>query len=270
MTLRGVMPQNLQIRINAKNRTAKWSGGSVAGGRGAGGAVAEPASRRAARLARPSWFDTRLLLGLLLVLVAVVVGARVFASADRSARLFVAAHPLVPGEHLQPGDLSVGRVQLHGVAGQYVSADGGSPPVGYVVQRYVGAGELLPARALAPKAPTAAADRLVALPVAPGHLPPDLGPGTLVDVYTSVKASGGQAAPPTLVARGLPVQQRSGGTSTLSGSSTLTVVVAVPAMTVADVVRAVESGAIDLVAEPTSPAGAPAPSAVAAQRNAIP
>jgi len=221
--------------------------------------VSEATPRRAARLARPSWFDLRLLFGVLLILVAVVVGARVFASADSYTRLYVAAHPLVPGEHLTAADLSVGRARLDGQGSNYISADG-DPPVGYVVQRYVGAGELVPVRAVESRA-DAAPDRLVALPVAPGHLPPDLGPGSLVDVYASAKTTGGNGGPSILVARGLPVQQRTGGTSGLSGTSTLTVVVAVPVAQVAGVVHAVEAGNLDLVAEPPAAAAAASPAA---------
>lgn len=208
----------------------------------------EPTPPRAARLARPSWFDIRLLLGVLLIVVAVVVGARVFASADTSTRLYTAAHALVPGEHLRAGDLAVGRARLDGQSGAYISADG-DPPVGYVVQRYVGSGELVPVHAVAPRS-AATPDRLVALPVAPGHLPPDLGPGSLVDVYASPKSAGGGGGDPTLIASDLAVQQRTGGTSGLSGTSVLTVVVAVPIAAVNDVIHAVETGTLDLVAAP--------------------
>ncbi len=43
-----------------------------------------PGSPKAGRLATPGWVDGRLVLGVLLVLVSVVVGARVLSAADRS------------------------------------------------------------------------------------------------------------------------------------------------------------------------------------------
>src|SRR5881275_346527 len=52
------------------NRWTRW------GERMSGGAATELASGRAARLAPPRWLDTRLVLGILLVLFAVVAGAR--------------------------------------------------------------------------------------------------------------------------------------------------------------------------------------------------
>ncbi len=212
-------------------------------------------SGRVRRLGRPSWLDPRLILGILLVLAAVVVGARLFASADNFSRLYVAAHPLVPGEHLTAADLSVGRARFDGQGSDYLSADA-APPVGYVVQRYIGAGEFVPFHAIAPSG-VAAGDRLVTLPVQPGHLPPDVGPGSLVDIYASAKsgANGGSSGGPRLVASSLSVQSRAGGAGALSPTTVLSLVVVVPDGEVSAVVHAVESGLIDVVALPPTAAG---------------
>ncbi|MBV9290879.1 MAG: SAF domain-containing protein [Frankiales bacterium] len=212
--------------------------------------MAELTSPRAVRLAAPRWLDARLVLGILLVLLSIVAGARVLASADHYTKVYVAARDLAPGEHLTSADLTVGQVRLHGQAGHYVAA--GAAPVGYVVTRYVGAGELLPAAALAGTGP-APASRFVTVPVAAGHLSDDLQRGQLVDVYLTPKAAAGQAVPaPTLVLAGAAVQSRSGGSRTFGADSSVSVVLAVPIAKVADVVHAVESGSIDLVAVPTA------------------
>ena len=217
--------------------------------------MSELVSPRAARLATPRWLDTRLVLGVLLVLFAVVAGARVFASADHYSRVYVAKHDLVPGERVTAADLAVGRVRLDGQGPLYVGA--GSVPAGYVVTRYVGAHEFLPVGALAPAAPRDADSRLVTVPVAPGHLPPALTHGTLVDVYLTPKAAAGAVVPaPTLVLANVAVQSREGGSRTFGGDTTLAVVLAVPADRVPDVVHAVESGTIDLVAVPAAAAAA--------------
>src|SRR3954454_17131275 len=155
--------------------------------------VTELASARAARLATPRWLDARLVLGILLVLVAVVAGARVFASADHYSRVYVAKHDLVPGERVTAGDLTVGRVRLDGQGSLYIAA--GAPPVGYVVTRYVGAHEFLPVGALAAGAPKDADSRFVTVPVPAGHLPPGLTRGSLADVYLTPKAAAGAAVP---------------------------------------------------------------------------
>jgi len=165
--------------------------------------------------------------------------------------VLVARHDLVPGERIAPGDLSVGRVRLAGQGSLYVSA--GSLPVGYVVTRYVGAHEFVPAAALS--AGTAADARLVTVPVSPGHLPPTLTRGALVDVYLTPKSAAGSAVPaPLLVLANVAVQSREGGSRTFGADSSLSVVLAVPEDRVADVVHAVESGTIDLVAVPAAAA----------------
>lgn len=207
---------------------------------------------RATRLGAPRWLDGRLVIGVLLVLFAVIAGARVFASADRYSLVYVAKHDLVPGERLAADDIATARVRLAGDSSRYIAAHGA--PVGYVVTRYVGAHELLPAAALS--ADVARAGRLVTVPVTPGHLPPGLGAGSLVDVYLTPKTGAGASVPaPTLVIAGAAVQSRSGGARAFGGESTLSVVLSVPAEQVADVVRAVESGTIDLVQVPAAAAG---------------
>ena len=142
-----------------------------------------PASPRASRLSAPGWLDGRLVLGLLLVLVSVVVGARVLSSADRSTLVWAASKELTAGTLLVEGDLEPVRVRLFESAGQYVGA-GGRPPVGYVVRRGLGAGELLPQGAL--HSPERDAEvRLVTVPVEAGHYPPTLRDDQRVDLWVT-------------------------------------------------------------------------------------
>ena len=191
------------------------------------------------------------MLGILLVLFAVVAGARVFASADHYSQVYVAKHALVPGERRHVGDLAVGRVRLDGQGSLYVAA--GSAPVGYVVTRYVGAHEFLPVAALAAAPPRDADSRFVTVPVAAGpSARPTSSHGSLVDVYLTPKAARGRAAfrrrrwcwPTSRCSRG----KAGRGPSAVRARSA--VVLAVPADRVADMVHAVESGTIDLVAVP--------------------
>src|SRR5688572_8998857 len=105
-----------------------------------------PQSPRAGRLAAPGWLDGRLLLGVLLVLASVVAGARVLSSADESTPVWVTTRALSSGAQLGEGDLELSRVRLFGSSSGYLA---GSKPVGYVLRRSVGAGELLPTAALA-------------------------------------------------------------------------------------------------------------------------
>jgi len=211
-----------------------------------------PASPKASRLAAPSWLDTRLVLGVLLVLVSVVVGARVLSSADRSQTVWVTTRDLAAGSELVREDLAVARVRLFGDSRQYISGRGPAP-VGYFLRRAVGARELLPLRALTEPGKDVTF-RAITVPVGRGHLPPDLRAGMQVDVYVSPTSSAGateQAGPPRLVVRGVTVLLRpktsgfAGG-----GSSDEGVVLQVRPTEVPLVLAAMSEGRIDLVGVP--------------------
>jgi hypothetical protein len=207
------------------------------------------------RLATPSWLDLRLILGVLLVLGSVVVGARVVTAADHLTPVYVARSALVPGQHLQQGDVAIGEVRFDGGAAAYVAA--GVPPIGYVVTRYVGAGELLPADAVSADPGSLEASRFVTVPVSPGHLPADLARGDLVDVYLTTKSGLGRTPnPPRRVLAAVPVDAYDDGSSSLSGSDVAAVVLAVPVAEVERTVAAVEGGDIDLVGVPSAVAEA--------------
>ncbi len=212
----------------------------------------------ASRLATPSWLDTRLVLGVLLVLVAVIVGARVLATADESQRVWATTKALAPGSTLTQDDLTRVQVRLFDTRGRYVTAGSGDGPVGYVVTRGLGDGELLPLAALRPPAELAQL-RDVSVPVQGGHLPADLDEGELVDVYVTrddnpsgpapspsaapVAASG----PTTLVLRDIPVKRRDRNDR---GNADEAVVLSVPADDAATLVIALRGGTVDLVRVP--------------------
>lgn len=210
-----------------------------------------PASPGARRLAAPSWLDTRLVLGVLLVLVSVVVGARVLASADRSQTVWVLTRDLAPGARLAEDDLSVARVRLYGDGSQYISGTGPAP-VGYFLRRAIGARELLPVRALTAPGQDVRF-RAMTVPVGRGHLPPDLRAGTQVDVYVTPLSAAGASAPagpPRLVLRGVTVLLRP-TTSGFSGATAEeSVVLQVRPSDVPVVLAAVAQGRIDLVGVP--------------------
>ncbi|ROP26771.1 hypothetical protein [Pseudokineococcus lusitanus] len=144
------------------------------------GAGTEGAARR---VRVPSWRDPRLAVGLLLVLLAVVGGARAVAAADRTVPVYAASRALTAGDPVTADDLDVVRVRLEGGAGAsaYVAADR-PPSDGLVVLRGVGPGELVPAAALGPA--SAVDVRPVGVPVT-GSLPEGLEPGALVDVWVT-------------------------------------------------------------------------------------
>ena len=212
----------------------------------AAGAPAPP-SPPALRLARPRWRDARLVAGVLLVLLAVVLGARTMASAARTTAVWAAARDLAVGTTLRPGDVVRHDVRLGSSASAYLSAAGGSP-VGYVLSRPVTAGELLPAAAVT-EASAAPDLRLVTVPVERFHRPGALRHGARVDVYVTVVTTSASPGTTRVVLTGATVDDvvSDGGRFGPTGDS-VGVVLAVPPGEVSDLVAASRAGVLDLVA----------------------
>lgn len=222
-----------------------------------------PASPRASRLASPGWLDGRLVVGVLLVLVSVVVGARVLSSADRSTLVYAVTKDLAAGSVLDADDLEQVRVRLFDDADEYVAA--GEPPVGYVVRRGLGRGELLPRQALA--LPREDVDyREVTVPIDVGHLPPGLAVGSQVDVWMTPESLGKQSgtepadqaqepAGAQLVLQGVTVLAVQADGGAFSGSTTIPVVLQVRPREVSSLLSAMSLGRIDVVRVPRGAEG---------------
>jgi hypothetical protein len=125
-------------RVGAANATNQDQGGRF---------VTDLPTPTANRLRRPGWRDTRLLIGLVLVLASVAVGSYVVSRADDRVPVFAAGKPLVPGQPLREGDLVRVEVQLGSQDARYVSATPGLPGDRFVL-REVPAGELVPLSAV--------------------------------------------------------------------------------------------------------------------------
>lgn len=219
-----------------------------------------PGSPRGSRLATPGWLDGRLVLGVLLVLVSVAVGARVLSAADRSSLVYAVRADMAAGSEVLAGDVQAVRVRLFDNADRYLSAE--APlPAGYVLRRAVGAGELLPRGAVTPAG--AQVDyRVVTVAVDSGHLPASLAPRQQVDVWVTPDLQRG-AAPggpdlrlqsAQLVLQGVTVFgiRREGG---FGGSVATPVELQVSPRDVAKVVSAMALGTIDLVRVPREAEG---------------
>jgi len=191
----------------------------------------------------------------LLVLVSVLVGAKVLSGADTSQQVWAASRGLAAGTVLAEDDLQLAKVRLFGTSSHYVA---GPPPLGYVVLRGVSAGELLPGDALSQPGRDVPR-RDISVPVALGHLPPDLARGEQVDVYVTpddkavrraTSAKGGDPYAPRLVLRAVTVArvERSGGLG--SSGQDQPVVLSVDPAQVLTLVQALAEGRIDLVRIP--------------------
>jgi hypothetical protein len=178
-------------------------------------------AEQAARLRRPSWRDTRLLVGLVLVLASVAIGARVVALADDTVPVYAARATLPPGTSLSAENLVVARARITGTDGRYLEAR--DPlPAGRVLLRQVGPGELVPRSAIGSAA--ALTTRPVTVPIE-GAPPAGLVTGALVDVWASERASGSgsvagaEYVTPKRIARGVEVFHVAAAGSSLAASS---------------------------------------------------
>jgi hypothetical protein len=197
-----------------------------------------PPSPPANRHRLPSWLDLRLVLGVLLVLVSVVVGARVVATANSSVRVWAVQSDLAAGAVLTQGDLRSVRVRLYDNSERYLSTD--RSPEGQTLTRDLGAGELLPRDALRP----ARCGSLLSIPVSAQHLPDGVAKGQRIDVFATAK-SGGQTQH---VLHGATVQAATRPKGGLVGSGAQWALsVRVPDDQVSAVVKAIRSSDIDVV-----------------------
>ena len=249
------------------------------------GAAAPVPGSAPRRVRPPRWLDLRLVLGVLLVLGSVLLGARVVAAADATVPVWSAAGDLAAGTVLTAGDLVAVDVRLDDVAGAYLATS--TRPEGRTLARAVRDGELLPRTALEE---TAALVQL-ALPVQAGFVPPGLDRGQVVDVYAVADPAAGATAAGdgsvTPVVAAAPVQAISGRTEGVLSTATTTVqvVVSVPADRAPAVLGAIGGrplvvvvhGSVDAVAGGTPPAtpsarpsGTPAPSSPQSSPSAAP
>ena len=224
------------------------------------------------RVRPPRWLDLRLVLGVLLVLGSVLIGARVLSSADATVPVWAAAGDLAAGTVLTGDDLVAVDVRLDDAAGAYLST--GTRPAGRTLARAVSQGELVPRAALAGPASLVQ----VALPVQAGYVPPGLTRGRLVDVYAvgaapasaasaassgSASSSTASGAGVTPVVTGVPVQVVSGRAQGVLSTPTTTVqvVVSVPAARAPEVLAAIGGRPLVVVVrdsvDATQPASGP-------------
>lgn len=207
----------------------------------------------ASRLARPSWRDSRLVVGVLLVVLATALGAKAVASARDTVPVYAAAVALKAGDRLTTETLRRVDVQLGAVEGGYLSAAADLPADAYAL-REVRAGELVPVTAVggrseiavSPITLRAEADSVAALVA-----------GSVVDVWVSRRdpaATQERYLEASLVLRAVPVawippDQGSFGVS----AATAAVQLLVPSGEVQKVITAVdESARFTLVPVPGS------------------
>lgn len=143
--------------------------------------MGELAKPMAKRLARPSWRDSRLLIGVLLVLLATTLGAKAVAAADDRVPMYAAAQTLKPGDRLTTDNLKPVDVQLGDAGTVYLSATAGLAPDRFAV-RQVPQGELVPLDAVGSQADVTVQPVTVLVDAGAAR---SLGAGSIVDVWVS-------------------------------------------------------------------------------------
>lgn len=153
-----------------------------------------PASPTPRRVKTPSWLDRRLVTGVVLVLVAVLVGASVLSSADKRQPVWSLTHDVAAGTVLTGADVRPVRVQLGSAAAGYLPIT--EAVAGKTVRHAMGGGQLLPRDEVAvpPGGVT------VTVPVQPQNAP-GIGRGDRVTVWISTKSCRG-----VVLISGVPVQ----------------------------------------------------------------
>jgi hypothetical protein len=221
---------------------------------------AEPGAAPPVRRVRaPRWLDLRLVLGVLLVLGSVLLGARVVAAADATTPVWSVTGDLAVGTVLSADDLARVDVRLDAAASGYLATS--VDPSGRTLARAVGAGELLPRTALEETTDLVQ----VALPVQAGWVPPGLRRGQLVDVYAVADPAAGAAGVADggvgLVVAGAPVQSVTGRTEGVLSTPTTTiqVVLSVPSGSAPDLLASVGGRPLVVVVHEESGADAGPP-----------
>ncbi|MEV8373488.1 SAF domain-containing protein [Kribbella sp. NPDC056861] len=137
------------------------------------------------RTRRARWKDGRLLLGVLLVAITALAGAKLLAAADDTTAVWAAKRDIPLGVTISGDDLTTMNVRFTSddVAGRYVAAD--ADLKGMVATRAIGKGEFVPLQAATTKSDSERTE--LPLSVAAGRLPSDIAVGDHVDIWVVPK-----------------------------------------------------------------------------------
>lgn len=177
-----------------------------------------------ARLSLSRWRDPRLVLGLLIVAGSVLIGSWVLAAADDTVTLWGVRDALPAGARIHADDLERREVRFaDGNPERYLPV--ASSAVGRVLSRSVGAGELLPAAAIAGTTDPVGAQ----LPLTVEHagMPGAVRPGSVVDVWVAPRDPDPDGSRARRVLRDVVVLEVPDTADPLAPASAQTVVVAV-------------------------------------------
>ncbi len=164
------------------------------------------------------WRDPRLWIGVALVAVSVVVGARVVGGADDTVAMWTVGTDLAEGTEVDPSDLVARRVRFADPSdAELYFTTGDALPTARHLARGVTAGELLPRTVLGePDDETP----LVSVSVPAVQLPPSVSAGSVVDVWILPASGSPESSKAKLAVADVRVADAPRGSADLAGSPT--------------------------------------------------
>lgn len=184
------------------------------------------------RLRRPRWKDPRLIVGIVLVVASVLMGALLVSRLSETTPVLVARSPMVPGDPISTADLAVVEMRLGEQTDLYAgSVD--SIPAGAVATRTVQAGELLPMSAIGQASDVTL--RPVVIPV-DATVAESVVPGATVELWhTAPTSTDSEEAQAVMLVPGAVVRRIDEGSSL--GMRSMAVEVLVPSGSVGEVLE---------------------------------
>ncbi|MDP2772234.1 MAG: hypothetical protein Q8O61_01660 [Nocardioides sp.] len=136
----------------------------------------------AVRAPTPGWRDPRMWVGVAIVAVSVVAGARLLAAADDTVAVWGVTTDMGAGARVTEDDLAAQRVRFADGddSDRYFTVDDGLP-ADLELLRGVGQGELLPRAAVGPAADTDTLE--VPISIEAGRVPVGVDAGSVIDIY---------------------------------------------------------------------------------------
>lgn len=135
----------------------------------------------ATRAQPPGWRDPRLWVGVAIVAVSIIAGARILGAADESVTVWAAARDVAPGDTVRADDLVSTPVRFgdESVLDHYLLTSDPLPD-DLLLARGLGAGELVPAAALG--SGEGADTVIVSLAFPPELIPTNIGAGSMIEL----------------------------------------------------------------------------------------
>ena len=195
---------------------------------------------QAKRLQRPSWKDSRLVVGVLLVLLAATLGAKAVSSADDRVPHYVAADNLAAGDPVTAASFTRVDVRLDDAVADYQLADA-AVPEGKFLLRDLRKGELVPSSAVG-SAQDLTTQRLTVRVDAVSAT--GLAKGSVVDVYVSAVPVGAPTRAKPAAAKALQsvsVAEVLTGSGGFGSNATTSVQLYVPKDKVQSIVEAIDA-----------------------------